>query len=76
MKVNCTLCDREIEYNSCKPPKYCKKCAISVRREYHKRWWQLNKDRYKRDNRVGNPDQDDEILAIIRKKRKMTERFK
>lgn len=76
MKVNCTLCDREIEYSSRKPPKYCKRCAIFVRREYHKRWWQLNKDRYSLSKKLGNPRQDDEILAIIRKKRKTTEKFK
>lgn len=42
-----------------------------IKKEYHKEWWQENKDRYKRRHiaRLGNPEQDNQVLQFIHDKR-------
>jgi len=65
--VNCQQTIFDKHYNS----KYCSVCAKEIQNNQKREWWRQNKHRYKRRHltRLGNPQQDKEILKFIECKR-------
>lgn len=63
----CEDCGASIDGSHWKSTR-CKQCYDKYRELYKKQFWIDNKDRYDR-SKLGNPGQDEYILAFLKRKR-------